>query len=106
MNKKELSEVYLDAAEKVFERNQYTCFMELPYNVLSAYRNMLSPLCIEGSVPDANNWWSYYTYMYVLTPTLKHKKKIAYAHQARVFALLFASEMAKTGDIKIKEFNY
>ena len=100
MNKEELSEIYLEAAEKVFERNRYTCFMGLPCNVLTAYSNMLGPLRIQEPVPDANYWWSYNTYIHASAPI--NEKRIAYAHQARVFALLFASEMAKTGDVIVK----
>lgn len=91
-----LSKIYLNAAAAVAERNQYTCHMDMDGHAqISMYRDLLGPSDIDERVPVNRWWWSEDICDYPASSRDRRK----YAHNARVIALLLASEAAKTGDI-------
>lgn len=87
------ADIYLMHAEAVFDDNQYTCLMFRHWESRQklAYQNFFGPACVP-CVPLTSYWWSRH-------PEDTPNKEDIYAHKARVFALLFAHELAKTGDM-------
>lgn len=115
MNK--LATLYLELAENVAGRNQFTCLafvrgydhrlgnektLRFKLDAKYEYAHSVGAVGLKRRVQAEHHWWNATPHLYVWND--REAKAIwKYAHNARVIALLFAHEMAKSGDIVLAD---